>query len=79
MVTLNLLNYTGIRSVPSPTRPGACDDIGSGTARLMDAENPGGPSLVQTLYPFQLLYTDDIEHLGAESLREQVRWVGAFW
>ena len=79
VVTLDLLNCTEVRSVPSPTHPEARDDIGSVAARLMDQENPGGPSLVQTLCPFQLLYTDGIERLGAESARERVRWVGAIW
>lgn len=28
------------------------------------------------LYPFQLLYSDGVEQLAAESARERVCWVG---
>ncbi|KAH9939202.1 hypothetical protein B0H21DRAFT_832319 [Amylocystis lapponica] len=34
---------------------------------------------METLCPFQLLYTDGVERLGAESARKRVRWVSAIW
>ncbi|QRV92824.1 proteophosphoglycan 5 [Ceratobasidium sp. AG-Ba] len=35
--------------------------------------------LVETLCPFQLLYTDGVERLGTDTARERVCWVGAIW
>ena len=35
--------------------------------------------LMEMLCPFQLLYSDGVERLGAESARERVRWVSAIW
>ena len=80
VVTLDLLNCTEVRSVPSPSHPSAREDVGSAAAlqqsNLFDTEAAG---LVDFLCPFQLLYTDGVERLGAESARERVRWVGAIW
>ena len=36
-------------------------------------------NLVGSSRPFQLLYSEGIERLGAESARERVRWVSAIW
>ena len=36
-------------------------------------------SFIDMLCPFQLLYSDGIERLAAESARERVRWVSAIW
>ncbi len=80
IVTLDLVNCTEVRSVPSPTHPESRDDIGTQAAMRMDSDGEvEGRSLVEMLCPFQLLYTDGIERLGAESARERVRWVGAIW
>ena len=80
IVTLDLLNCTEVRSVPSPTHREAADDIGTIAARTMDEEGRHAErNLVDMLCPFQLLYTDGVERLGAESARERVRWVGAIW
>ncbi|KZV84894.1 hypothetical protein EXIGLDRAFT_271880 [Exidia glandulosa HHB12029] len=80
VVTLDLLNCTEVRSVPSPTHPSAQDDVGTIAAR-QQMEDAGGDSgaLLELLCPFQLLYADGVERLGAESARERVRWVGALW
>ena len=91
IVTLDLLNCIEVRSVPSPLHPTAQDDVGTIAARMQSGE-PGahaelmevpdvdnGMTLIETLCPFQLLYTDGIERLGAESARERVRWVSAIW
>ncbi|KII91823.1 hypothetical protein PLICRDRAFT_38680 [Plicaturopsis crispa FD-325 SS-3] len=74
VVTLDLLNCTEVRSVPSPTHISARDDVGTVAAREQD-----GGSLMELLCPFQLLYTDGVERLAAESARERVRWVSAIW
>lgn len=86
IVTLDLLNCTEVRSVPSPTHPSAKDDIGTiaAEAQTNDQGDPdlghlGGTNLVEALCPFQLLYSDGVERLGAESARERVRWVSAIW
>ena len=86
IVTLDLLNCTEVRSVPSPTHPSARDDIGTiaAQAQTNDQDNPdlghlGDMNLVEALCPFQLLYSDGVERLGAESARERVRWVSAIW
>ncbi|KAG8904985.1 hypothetical protein FRB99_000899 [Tulasnella sp. 403] len=85
VVTLDLVNCTEVRSVPSPSHPSARGDIGSVAARLQsDVGGPGatsesGEPLVEFLCPFQLIYADGVERLGAESARERVRWVGAIW
>ncbi|KAG9030949.1 hypothetical protein FRB95_003286 [Tulasnella sp. JGI-2019a] len=80
IVTLDLLNCTEVRSVPSPSHPSARGDIGSTAAIATSAAlNEAGESLVEFLCPFQLIYGDGVERLGAESARERVRWVGAIW
>ena len=86
IVTLDLLNCTEVRSVPSPTHPTGQDDVGTIAARMQsaDAEADGGGQLGEMglremLCPFQLLYGDGVERLGAESARERVRWVSAIW
>ncbi|KAI6020170.1 hypothetical protein PISMIDRAFT_203836 [Pisolithus microcarpus 441] len=78
VVTLDLLNCTEVRSVPSPTHSGAKEDVGTIAARTQVAEGQG-PDLMELLCPFQLLYTDGVERLAAESARERVRWVSAIW
>ena len=86
-MTLDLLSCNEVRSVPGPAHPSARDDVGTIAAHEQVAEQRarGGVStegdidLVHMLCPFQLLYTDGIERLGAESPRERVRWVSAIW
>jgi hypothetical protein len=72
--------------VPSPTHPSAKDDIGtiaaitqSKNAERSKGDQLGDLGLMETLCPFQLLYSDGVERLGAESARERVRWVSAIW
>ena len=93
VVTLDLVNCNEVRSVPTPAHPSARDDIGTIAARMQaqaltetdddGAERPreeeGERDLMHILCPFQLLYNDGIERLGAESARERVRWVSAIW
>ena len=86
IVTLDLLNCTEVRSVPSPTHPSAKDDIGTiaAQAQAHEQDDPdlghlGDMNLVEALCPFQLLYSDGVERLAAESARERVRWVSAIW
>lgn len=83
VVTLDLVNCSEVRSVPSPSHPTARDDIGTIAARLQmdssDTADLGDYDLLEMLCPFQLLYNDGIERLGAESARERVRWVSAIW
>lgn len=90
IVTLDLLNCTEVRSVPSPLHPSAREDVGTVAARAQSeegwagtsgAEGTGGQgqSLMELLCPFQLLYADGVERLAAESARERVRWVSAIW
>lgn len=78
VVTLDLLNCTEVRSVPSPNHPSAKEDVGTIAARAQIAEGDC-PPLMELLCPFQLLYSDGVERLAAESARERVRWVGAIW
>ncbi|KAI0037086.1 hypothetical protein K488DRAFT_81579 [Vararia minispora EC-137] len=86
IVTLDLLNCTEVRSVPSPLHPSARDDVGTAAARrqseaaaLGSGGELGDTGLMEMLCPFQLLYSDGVERLGAESARERVRWVSAIW
>lgn len=91
VVTLDLINCMEVRSVASPSHPSARDDIGTVAARtqveaMRRGERVGGLAnveadwdLVEMLCPFQLLYSDGVERLGAESARERVRWVRAIW
>ena len=87
IVALDLLNCTSVQSVPSPTHPSARDDVGTIAARIQSEEAAasatggdfGEMTLMETLCPFQLLYSDGVERLGAESARERVRWVSAIW
>ncbi len=84
IVTLDLLNCIEVRSVPSPQHPTAQDDVGTIAARTQSEHadvsgEVGDMALMETLCPFQLMYSDGIERLGAESARERVRWVSAIW
>lgn len=80
VVTLDLVNCMEVRSVPSPSHPSARGDIGSVAARATTSIlNEAGEPLGEFLCPFQLIYGDGVERLGAESARERVRWVGAIW
>ena len=87
IVTLDLLNCTEVRSVLTPMQPAAQDDVGTIAARLQSEEAAAGTpgeqfsemTLMEMLCPFQLLYSDGVERLGAESARERVRWVSAIW
>ncbi|KAH0831167.1 hypothetical protein J3R83DRAFT_13743 [Lanmaoa asiatica] len=78
VVTLDLLNCTEVRSVPSPSHPSAKEDVGTIAARAQIAEGDS-PPLMELLCPFQLLYSDGVERLAAESARVRVRWVSAIW
>jgi hypothetical protein len=78
IVTLDLLNCTEVRSVPSPTHLSAREDVGTIAAQAQSQEGDS-QSLMELLCPFQLLYGDGVERLAAESARERVRWVSAIW
>ena len=66
--------------MPSPLHPSARDDVGTIAAqRQADEGAVGEADLMEKLCPFQLLYADGVERLGAESARERVRWVSAIW
>jgi hypothetical protein len=73
VVTLDLVNCTGVRGAPSPLHQDAIDDIGSIAARAQSAEeNVGeGERLADFLCPFQLIDSDELERLGAENARER--------
>lgn len=79
IITLDLLNCTEVRSVPSPMHPTARDDVGTIAAREQSAlaarggDGGGGGEgqlgemgLMEMLCPFQLLYGDGVERLGAK-------------
>ncbi|KAI6104896.1 hypothetical protein EV401DRAFT_628055 [Pisolithus croceorrhizus] len=78
VVTLDSLNCTEVRLVPSPTHSNAREDVGTIAARTQVVEGQG-PDLMELLCPFQLLYTNSVERLAAESARKRVRWVSAVW
>jgi hypothetical protein len=54
------------------------DDIGNIVARRQAAEE-GPESRIAELAPFQMLYEDGVERLGAGSPGERFRWVAAIW
>jgi len=60
VVTLDLLNCTEVRSVPSPTHSSAREDVGTIAVRAQVAKGHGS-NLLELLCPFQLLYSDGIE------------------
>ncbi|KAG9040046.1 hypothetical protein FS842_003101, partial [Serendipita sp. 407] len=78
IIGLDLLNCHEVRSVPSPSHTSAWDDIGNVAARAQ-ALDEGPDSRIGELCPFQMLYEDGVERLGAGSPRERVRWVAAIW
>jgi len=78
VVTLDLLNCTEVCSVPSLTHSSAREDVGTIAVRAQVAEGHGS-NLLELLCPFQLLYSDGVERLAAESACERVRWVSAIW
>jgi len=78
VVTLDLLNCTEVRSVPSPMHSTARENIGTIAIRAQVTEGHGS-NLLELLCPFQLLYSDGVERLAAENAHERVRWVSAIW
>ena len=75
---LDPLNCTEVHSVPSLNHPSAREDVRTIAACAQIAKD-NCPPLMELLCPFQLLYTDDVEQLAAESARERVCWVSAIW
>ncbi|KAF9530522.1 hypothetical protein CPB83DRAFT_165178 [Crepidotus variabilis] len=78
IVALDLLNCTSVQSAPSPNHPSARDDVGTLAARHQSGE-AGGQPLMDMLVPFQMMYADGVERLGAESLLERQKWVNRIW
>lgn len=78
---MDLMHCTEVRSVPSPLHRDAIDDIGSRAAREQSVEEGSGEGegIKDFLCPFQLIYSDGLERLGAENARDRVRWVAALW
>ncbi|OBZ68826.1 hypothetical protein A0H81_10987 [Grifola frondosa] len=66
-------------------RPTAQDDVGTIAAReqstsaTSESDQLWEMGLVETLCPFQLLYSGGIERLGAKSARARVRGVSVIW
>lgn len=67
----NLLNCNEVHSVPSPSHPIAHDDIRTDAVQAQAGASGPDSALVGTLCPFQLLYPDGAERLGAESARDE--------
>ncbi|KAF9529447.1 hypothetical protein CPB83DRAFT_893537 [Crepidotus variabilis] len=78
IVAFVLLNCTSVQSAPSPNHPSAQDDVGTLAARHQSGE-AGGQPLMDMLVPFQIMYADGVERLGAESLPDCQKWVNRIW
>src|SRR5271168_3568761 len=74
IVALDLLNCTKAQSAYSPLHPLAFDDVVTIAAGRQTNERDG-QSLTDVLVPFQMLYSDGVERLAAESLQERQKWV----
>jgi hypothetical protein len=79
IISLDLLNCHEVRSVPLPNHDSAWDDIGNVAARAQALDEGGAPGGIEELCPFQMMYEDGVERLGAGSPQETVKWVGAIW
>jgi hypothetical protein len=79
IISLDLLNCHEVRSVPSPNHASAWDDIGNVAVRAQALDEGGAPGGIEELCPFQMMYEDGVERLGAGSPRERMKWVGAMW
>lgn len=79
IVRLDLLSCHEVRSIPSPSHIDAWKDIGNVTARAQALDDAGGVVGIDELCPFQMVYADGVERLGAGSPRERSRWVEAIW
>lgn len=77
VVQLDLVNCSAAESALSSGHPRGRDDIGAIAARSQDESE--GTSLVETLVPFLMVYTDGVERLACESLIERQRWVNRIW
>lgn len=78
VVTLDLLNSTEVHSVPSPMHSSVREDVGTISAKVQVTEGHSS-NLLELLCPFQLLYSDGIEQLAAESTHKRVCWVSVIW
>jgi hypothetical protein len=79
IISLYLLNWHEVRSMPSPNHASAWDDIGKVATRAQALDKGGAPGGIKELCPFQMMYEDGVERLGAGSPRERMKWVGAIW
>jgi hypothetical protein len=79
IISVDLLNCHGVRSVPSPNHASAWDDIGNVAVMAQAPDEGGAPGSIEELSPFQMMYEDGVEGLGVGSPRERMKWVGAIW
>jgi hypothetical protein len=77
IVRLDLLSCREVRGIPSPSHASAWKDIGNVTARAQALDDAGGVVGIDELCPFQMMYADGVERLGAGSPRERSRWIDA--
>lgn len=72
IVTLNLLECVDLQSMPTTSHPTMKEDVGS-----MAWYREG--NCVEDLYPIHLVFSDGVERLACETLRERLVWAGAIW
>ena len=79
IVRLDLLNCQEVRAIPSPSHARAWKDFGNVRAREQVLDDTGGTVGIDELCPFQMMYADGVERLGAGSPRERAKWMTAIW
>lgn len=79
IVRLDLLSCREVRGISSPSHARAWKDIGNVMARAQALDDTGGVVGIDELCPFQMIYEDGVERLGAGSPLERSRWMEAIW
>jgi hypothetical protein len=72
IATLNLLECVDSQSMPTISHPTMREDIGS---VAWNQENHAS----EEIYPIHLIFSDGVERVACESLRERLTWAGAIW
>lgn len=72
IATLNLVECVDSQSMPTTSHDSMREDIGS-VAWNQEANGLDG------IYPIHLIFSDGVERLACESLKERLTWAGAIW
>lgn len=73
---LNLLECTAVQSTPTPSHASMAQDVGTTAWKriLLSTE-----ASYEDIFPIFLIYSDGIERVATNTLRDRLNWVGSLW